>query len=169
MTDSELAAVRYSNDNQGFYVYREDRLIFSGGWPHRLFAQDSHLNLLRVELNFGHDLDDYFEIDIRKSKINIPAKQRDELKTVLAPWRNEAQKRYRGERSRRAELRAPVTPFTNQVPKRLNVRTLIRARFLSRRLIAQAIVSSSSRFGETTINRAQVVEGTEVLSSLSLP
>ena len=144
MTDSELAAVRYSNDNQGFYVYREDRLIFSGGWPHRLFAQDSHLNLLRVELNFGHDLDDYFEIDIRKSKINIPAKQRDELKTVLAPWRNEAQKRYRGEKSsRRAELQAPVTPLINQVPKRLNVRTLIQALFSSRKLIERAIVSSS--------------------------
>jgi hypothetical protein len=164
MTESELAAVRYSNDNQGFYVYREDRLIFSGGWPHRLFAQDSHLNLLRVELNFGHDLDDYFEIDIRKSKINIPAKQRDELKTILAPWRNEAQKRYRGEKKKSkggtGNPSDPVHQSSSTAIERQHTNTssiqIKKIDSASKNIVVE------NRFGETTISRAQVVEGTEI-------
>ena len=49
MTEVELNKIRYGNDNQGFYIYREGRLIVGGGWPHRLFTREPHLNLLRVE------------------------------------------------------------------------------------------------------------------------
>jgi len=95
LTDDEIIKARYGLDNQGFHVFREGRMIYSGGWPNRLFVKESHLNLMRVELNFDHNLDHYFQIDIKKSRIDIPKELRDLIKRVLAPARNEANRRYR--------------------------------------------------------------------------
>lgn len=92
---SELERARYGLDNQGFHVFREGRMIYSGGWPNRLFVKEPHLNLIRVELLFDHKLDHYFQIDIKKSRIDLPKDLRDKLKKVVAPARNEANRRYR--------------------------------------------------------------------------
>ena len=168
MTDEELAAIKFSNDNQGFYIYREDRLIFGGGWPHRLFSQDAHLNLLRVELNFDHNLDDTFEIDIRKSKINLPLKIRNEFKKALAPWRNEASRRYR----QNSKVHRPLG--TSDEPADINLhkdssRAIKRQRDKSTKVNVVSVDGQNSRiiienrFGETEINRAAVVAGTDIL------
>lgn len=95
LSQEEVERSRYSLDNQGFHVFREGRMIFSGGWPNRLFVKDPHLNLIRVELLFDHKLDHYFQIDIKKSRIDLPKDLRDHLKRVIAPARNEANRRYR--------------------------------------------------------------------------
>lgn len=95
LTSKELEQMRYGLDNQGFHVFREGRMIYSGGWPNRLFVKEPHLNLIRVELLFDHKLDHYFQIDIKKSRIDLPKDLRDQLKKVVAPARNEANKRYR--------------------------------------------------------------------------
>ncbi len=85
LSEDQLKELRYGNDNQGFYIYREGRLIWGGGWPHRLFTKEPHLNLLRVELNFNHELDDYFQVDIRKTRIIFPQTLRERIKKHLAP------------------------------------------------------------------------------------
>lgn len=165
MTDSELEAVRYSNDSQGFYIYRENRLILGGGWPHRLFSQDSHLNLLRVELNFDHTLDEYFEIDIRKSKINLPIKIRDELKNALAPWRNQAQKRYR--QNGKVRPKEPIQPTkpshhddsSKAIDRQQKHSEVVEVVEFDRE---SPLIKIKNRFGEIEINRASVVEGTDV-------
>jgi hypothetical protein len=95
LTNTELEQMRYRLDNQGFHVFREGRMIYSGGWPNRLFVKEPHLNLIRVELLFDHKLDHYFQIDIKKSRIDLPKDLRDQLKKVVAPARNEANRRYR--------------------------------------------------------------------------
>jgi hypothetical protein len=95
LSDEELAKSRYGLDEQGFHVFREGRMIASGGWPHRMFVKEPHLNLIRVELDFNHELDDFFQIDIKKSRIDIPHAWRKEIKKMLIPPRREAIKRYR--------------------------------------------------------------------------
>jgi hypothetical protein len=95
LTSKELEQMRYGLDNQGFHVFREGRMIYSGGWPNRLFVKEPHLNLIRVELLFDHKLDHYFQIDIKKSRIDLPKDLRETLKKVVAPARNEANRRYR--------------------------------------------------------------------------
>lgn len=172
MSDNELADIRFSNDNQGFYIYREDRLIFGGGWPHRIFAQESHMNLLRVELNFDHQLDDYFEIDIRKSKINLPLKIRNELKRVLAPWRNQAQARYRSNNPHKPKQPSPgggsqtnihsgsSSAIARQKGNSTSVKVLVNEK-------GNSVIRIKNRFGEVEINRASVVEGTDVFVTTS--
>jgi len=86
---NERDYVRYSLDNQGLYIYREGRLIWHDGWPHRMYKKESKITRLRVELNFNHELDDVFSIDFRKSRVIIPVEIREELKRLIAPWRQE--------------------------------------------------------------------------------
>ncbi len=171
MTEAEIQAVRFSNDNQGFYIYREDRLIIGGGWPHRLFSQDSHTNLLRVELNFDHELDDYFEIDIRKSKVNFPIKIRTTLKEALAPWRNQAQSRYRTNK--------PESPVTGESTSDISSSHQISSRAIQVQQVNtgkveilnfdknSSVIRIKNRFGEVEINRAAVVHGTNVFVTTS--
>lgn len=92
MTAEERESVRYSLDNQGFYIYREGRLIWHDGWPQRMYKKESKITRLRVELNFDHQLDDIFSIDFRKSRVIIPEEIRNELKRLVAPWRQEVLK-----------------------------------------------------------------------------
>lgn len=167
MTSEELKKVRYGNDNQGFYIYRENRLIKGGGWPHRMFSQDSHYNLLRVELNFQHDLDDYFEIDIRKSKINFPLKLREELKKDLSPWRNQAQKNYRSGKS-------PKTPKQPAGSTHESSSVMIGRQKADEDKIPVIKYDPDShkiviknKFGEIEINRAAIARGTDIYVTTS--
>lgn len=89
LSPKELQEVRYNLDNQGLYIYREGRLIWHDGWPHRMYKKESKVTRLRVELNFTHELDDIFSIDFRKSRVIIPPEVRKELRELIAPWRNE--------------------------------------------------------------------------------
>ena len=95
LTAEEIDKSRYSLDNQGFHIFREDRMIYSGGWPNKLLVKDPHLNLIRVELSFDHKLDDVFQIDIKKSRIDFPKTIQVLLNKIITPPRREAQKRYR--------------------------------------------------------------------------
>jgi hypothetical protein len=166
MSDEELQAVRFSNDNQGFYIYREDRLIIGGGWPHRLFSQDSHTNLLRVELNFDNELDDYFEIDIRKSKVNFPLKIRNTLKEALAPWRNQAQNRYRTNKANNptsgdATAADDISHESSSRAIQLQQVNTGKVEILNFDKNS-SLIRIKNRFGEVEINRAAVVHGTNV-------
>jgi hypothetical protein len=62
------SAAMLSNDRQGIYIYRENRLIHDADWL-GLYQKEPHLTLLRVEFSFDHSLDDAFHLDIKKSQI----------------------------------------------------------------------------------------------------
>ena len=54
----------------GFYIYRENRLIHYGDWLN-MFVKDPHDSLLRVDFSFTHELDDAFNVDIKKSRVQL--------------------------------------------------------------------------------------------------
>ncbi|MEQ1642467.1 MAG: ATP-binding protein [Pyrinomonadaceae bacterium] len=95
-TDADLAReARLSNDMQGIYVYRENRLIHGPDWLD-MFRQEPHLTLCRVELSFDHKLDDAFQVDIKKSRILLNEALYDWMRDKFLPGpRREAQERYR--------------------------------------------------------------------------
>lgn len=55
---------------QGIYVYRENRLIYGPAWMDGESRHNS-LNRVRVEFSFSHELDDLFQIDIKKSQVAL--------------------------------------------------------------------------------------------------
>ncbi|MBP1315110.1 ATP-binding protein [Herbaspirillum sp. 1130] len=93
--DEEKAYARISNRAQGFYVYREGRLIQDGGWMDVFGVPEPHYSLLRIEFDFGHKLDDAFRIDVKKSRILFHPELADVLNELLQPIYREAGHRYR--------------------------------------------------------------------------
>lgn len=89
------AASRLGNDTQGFYIYREQRLIHSGDWL-GMFKCEPHFSLLRIELAFDHDADEFLNVDIKKSRILLNEDIYGFIKDSYLPaFRREAERRYR--------------------------------------------------------------------------
>lgn len=85
---------RGSNDFQGIYVYRENRLIHSGDW-FGFLKKESHYSLLRVDFSFDYRLDDLLSVDIKKSRILLIGELAAFIMSFLGAPRREAEKRYR--------------------------------------------------------------------------
>nr|WP_207956465.1 ATP-binding protein [Pseudomonas fluorescens] len=103
--DEEKTYARISNRAQGFYVYREGRLIQDGSWMEVFGANEPHTSLLRIEFDFGHELDDAFRIDVKKSRILFHPDLEEGLKVLLQPIYREAEKRARRQNREQTNVR----------------------------------------------------------------
>jgi hypothetical protein len=100
-TPQAATEARLTNDNQGIYVYRENRLIHNADWM-GITIKEPHRTLLRIEFSFGAELDEAFQVDIKKSRISLNDQLFDWLRDeFLPPLRREAENRYRKGKSRR--------------------------------------------------------------------
>jgi len=68
--------------NQGFYVYRNRRLISHGSW-FRLASPENLTKLARVKIDIPNDLDADWNIDVKKSTATPPAIIRERLKNTI--------------------------------------------------------------------------------------
>ncbi|QBP39709.1 ATP-binding protein [Paenisporosarcina antarctica] len=68
-------------DQQGFYIYREGRLVNFGDW-FGLFTKDSFSELVRIKIDFTNNADDDWKIDIKKSSVSIPEDAKENLKAI---------------------------------------------------------------------------------------
>lgn len=94
------------NQQQGFYIYRANRMIQSGGWCN-LRAPDEHTKLARVAVSFSPALDEAFKINVAKMRVQLPAKIRDAVKEAIVPVTKLAREVY--DRKTRPSAR-PTTP-----------------------------------------------------------
>jgi hypothetical protein len=84
------------NSQQGFYVFRKDRLIVSGGWLGLKIKKDEHTKLARIIVDIGSELDEDWQINVLKSRASIPAGGiRDTLGAIAKATRKEAEEVYR--------------------------------------------------------------------------
>lgn len=68
--------------HQGFYVYRNKRLLVWGTW-FRMMRQGEMSKLARIRVDIPNDLDDLWTLDIKKSSAIPPAEVRNNLKSVI--------------------------------------------------------------------------------------
>lgn len=85
---------RGSNDFQGIYVYRENRLIHCGDW-FGFLKKEPHFSLLRVDFSFDYKMDELLSVDIKKSRILLIGELAQYIMNFLGAPRREAEKRYR--------------------------------------------------------------------------
>jgi len=97
------------NQQQGFYFYRNNRLLQAGGWSY-LRTPDEHTKLLRVAVDFSSDLDAAFSINITKMRSKIPAEIREKLNSLVGSWSGQARTRY----DRRLTSRGGVSQIKNE-------------------------------------------------------
>ncbi len=98
-----LGGPRRWNQQQGFYIYRANRMIQSGGWCWMRTA-DEHSKLARASLDFFSDLDSAFEVNVSKARVQLPADLKDKLKPHVDQLVRRAQAVYR------QSAPAPVNP-----------------------------------------------------------
>ena len=110
---SRAGGPRKWNQQQGFYIYRNDRMIQSGGWC-RLRTFDEHTKLARFAINFSSKLDNAFKIDVSKMYVLLPAQIRKEVEEKIQPLVSRAREIYD-----QAEKTSPEIPAsTTFLPER---------------------------------------------------
>ena len=77
-----LSGPKKWNQQQGFYIYRANRMIQSGGWC-GLRTQDEHTKLSRIELSFSPILDSAFKINVAKMRVQLPTLVKDEIDRAI--------------------------------------------------------------------------------------
>lgn len=87
------------NAHQGFYVYRNRRLLVAGSWLGiSNLKQEEHYKLARIRVDIPNSMDNAWELDVKKSEARPPAGLRRELNRIATNTRKRAQEvyRYRG-------------------------------------------------------------------------
>lgn len=79
---------------QGFYIYRENRLVVSGGWfglgpPDKPWRLDKRYNLARLTIDITNADDEAWSVDVRKSSAAIP----DAIKATLYAFAKRVRRR----------------------------------------------------------------------------
>ena len=111
--------------NQGFFVFREDRLLSRGSWL-GLRSVEPHYNLARIEFSFDHKLDEAFQIDIKKSRILLQNDLFDALRRLVTPSIQEAAVRYRKNQTTTATVGGPATHGSSNNTIKKNIDALQR-------------------------------------------
>ncbi len=96
------------NRQQGFYIYRADRMIQSGGWS-GLRVLDEHRKLSRIAISFNPKLDDDFKINVPKMRVSLPASVRDEIGKAIGVAVKLAEDEYR-----KKERKTPTVPLAEK-------------------------------------------------------
>lgn len=100
---------------QGFYVYRNDRLLVAGGWlglgEPRVWTREEPFKLARIAVSFPNSADAEWEVDIRKAAARPPRALRPRLTDLAAVVRAEARRvfAHRGSYGKKAAI-ADLTP-----------------------------------------------------------
>ena len=102
MTQEELSKLGGKEGlrrQQGFYIYRNKRLLVWGTW-FRMTRQAEMSKLVRIQVDIPNDLDDLWTLDIKKSSAEPPAEVRSNLKAVVAKMAEKSKRTwtYRGKK-----------------------------------------------------------------------
>lgn len=100
---SKLSAEQYNEGKgpkdswtaqQGFYVYRNRRLLVAGEWL-GLFKREVHYDLCRIRIDLPNNIDNDWQIDIKKSIARPPLIFREQILALAKEVRNQALEVYR--------------------------------------------------------------------------
>ena len=109
--------------NQGFYVYRERRLIIHGTW-FGLARQAELTKLARVRIDMPNSLDAVWRIDVKKASVQLPPAVRRRLRRIIEPL-GAASKRVYTTRGRRLIEKSQIPVWSrvqnkNEIVYRIN-------------------------------------------------
>lgn len=99
-------------EQQGFYVYRSKRLLVAGDWL-GMFKKEVHYDLCRIRIDLPNNVDEDWQIDIKKSIARPPLKYKDQIKSVAKEVRTQAHEVYtnKGQILKRKLSKGEYSPF----------------------------------------------------------
>ncbi len=83
------------NAQQGFYVYRNKRMIVSGGYLDFDLKAEEHYKLARIKVDITNDMDHEWSIDVRKAVASPPDRLKAEMLRIARVTRQRASEVYR--------------------------------------------------------------------------
>ena len=83
------------NAQQGFYVYRNERLLVGGDWLGLGFQKEEHYKLARIQVDLPNSMDGEWQIDVKKSRAKLPGYLKSDLKRIATLTREKAVDIYR--------------------------------------------------------------------------
>jgi hypothetical protein len=83
------------NAQQGFYIYRNQRLLLAGDWLGLGFQKEEHYKLARIAIDLPNSMDHEWDIDVRKSRAHPPGVLQDDLRRIARITRERAADVYR--------------------------------------------------------------------------
>lgn len=89
------AGSRGWNAQQGFYVYRNERLLIGGDWLDLGFQKEEHYKLARIQIDLPNCMDGEWQIDVKKSRAKLPGYLKSDLKRIATLARERAVDIYR--------------------------------------------------------------------------
>jgi hypothetical protein len=94
-THKDAAGPAGWNAQQGFYVYRNERLLVPGDWLGLGFTKEEHYKLARIRIDIPNTADADWDIDVKKSTARPPAALRARLRWIADTVRKKAVAVYR--------------------------------------------------------------------------
>jgi len=83
------------NAQQGFYIYRNRRMLVAGGWLNLGLAREEHLKLARIRVDIDTGSDALWQLDIKKARATPPVTLRDDMRRIARLTRSAASEVYR--------------------------------------------------------------------------
>ncbi len=145
--------------NQGFYLYREKRLIIHGTW-FGLARQMELTKLTRVRIDMPNGLDAEWHVDVKKASARPPLQVRERLQGLLTTIGAPARRIYTQRGQRLYDVRLPIwqrVQENNAIVYRLNTDNPILSSF-------QAKLSPD--IGETFVRTLQVISAALPMDAL---
>lgn len=109
--------------NQGFYIYRSDRLILHGTW-FRLVQFGELAQLIRVSIDIPNSMDSEWRLTIDKSDAQLPSALRKRLRQLVASFKSRSTRVFRA-RGGKLPARNSATPLWNRYAKGGEIRYAI--------------------------------------------
>lgn len=110
---AKAAGIYGWNAHQGYYLYRNKRLIIAGGWLDLGLKAEEHCKLARIRVDIPNSLDQQFQIDVLKSQAQVPSKLRKRFTAMARDARAKATEvyRWRGHRQVRKRRTPDESPI----------------------------------------------------------
>ena len=70
---ADAAGPRGWNAHQGFYIYRNRRLLVAGDWLQLGMQKEEHFKLARIRIDLPNSSDHAWQIDVKKSRARPPS------------------------------------------------------------------------------------------------
>lgn len=100
--------------SQGFYIYRERRLIIAGSWL-GLARQTELTKLSRVRVDIPNTMDSDWKIDVRKASAQMPPVVRERLRKIVERLQGTSKRTY--QRRGRKLVSDEYLPLWNRIQK----------------------------------------------------
>ena len=92
---NDASGLKGWNSQQGFYIYRKERLIVAGSWLDLGLKQEEHCKLARIQVDIPNNMDHEWKIDVKKAEAHPPDALRSAFQKIAKLTRERAVQVYR--------------------------------------------------------------------------